>query len=56
LCSPRTGAQEAKDVGAGFKMMMSGEPGPFIVGAVLVAAIAFFIYTALRNDINDDKD
>ncbi len=42
-------------MGAGFKMMLTGEPGPMIVGFVLVAAIGFFIYTALRNDHMDDN-
>jgi hypothetical protein len=41
-------------VGAGFKMIMTGEPGPMIVGIVLVASIAYFLYNALRNDNTDD--
>ena len=42
-------------MGAGFQMLMSGDPLGIILGLGGIAAIGFFIYLALRGDKPDEK-
>ncbi len=42
-------------MGAGFQMLMSGDPLGIILGLAGIAAIGFFIYVALRGDKPDQK-
>jgi hypothetical protein len=42
-------------MGAGFEMLMSGDPLAIILGLGSIAAIGFFIYFALRSDKPDKK-
>ena len=42
-------------MGAGFQMLMSGDPLAIILGLGSIAAIGFFIYFALRGDKPDEK-
>ena len=42
-------------MGAGFQMLMSGDPLGIIIGLAGIAAIGFFVYFALRGDKPDQK-
>ncbi|MGH8582718.1 MAG: hypothetical protein ACREWG_07980 [Gammaproteobacteria bacterium] len=42
-------------MGAGFQMLMSGNPLDIILGLAFIAALGSFIYFALRSDKPDEK-
>ncbi|MGH8571853.1 MAG: hypothetical protein ACREX8_04650 [Gammaproteobacteria bacterium] len=50
-----SGNTVGKCMGAGFQMLMSGDPLGIILGLGGIAAIGLFIYFALRGDKPDEK-
>jgi hypothetical protein len=50
-----SGNTVGKCMGAGFQMLMSGDPLGIILGLGAIGAIGLFIYLALRGDKPDEK-